>query len=362
MAKLDYPYEQLFPHLFSPMQVGKSQFKNRIFVAPTHIGFSSGLNNLMTPDGVEHYGSFAKGGAGCVHIGESLLDRKNSVAHDSHMNVIDEECLKTFNVYNEYCHIFRAMTSIEFNHSGHFAMPQQGDGSQPMSASAITMPSGVEMREMNEDDMEYVAYIYAKAANMVKRAGFDMVLLHFGHGWLMGGFLSPILNRRTDKYGGSVENRMRFPRMVVEKVRQTVGRDLLLEVRLSGDDCQPGGIQIEHAVENVKMLEDLVDLVHISTGNRLVPVSRALMHPTHFVEEGHNAHLAATVKKSGVKIPIGTLGGIDTPEFAEKVIAEGLADYVLMARGWIADPDWAVKAPGGQVGRHPSLHPLHALS
>lgn len=356
-------YKQLYPHLFSPLTVGGATFKNRIFVAPTHTPFSAGVNNLMTPEGMRYYGGFAKGGAGAVHIGESLLDRVNSAAHDSHLNIIDEECLKTYNTYNEYCHIFGAKTSIEFNHSGHFAMPAFGDGRDPMSAMDMDMPSGVHVRAMNEDDMDYVAHIYCKAANMAKRAGFDMVLLHYGHGWLMGGFLSPILNKRTDKYGGSVENRMRFPLMVLERVRKTVGKDFLIEVRLSGDECVPEGIQIEDTIENVRMLQDYASIVHISTGNRFVPFSRAIMHPTHFIEEGHNVHLAARVKNTpDIHIPIGTLGGIDTPEFAEKVLAEGKADYVLMARGWIADPDWANKARCGKAEDiRPCIRCMHCL-
>lgn len=356
-------YKQLYPHLFTPLTVGKATFKNRIFVAPTHTPFSAGVNNLLTPEGIRYYGGFAKGGAGAVHIGESLLDRVNSAAHDSHLNIIDEECLKSYNTYNEYCHIFGAKTSIEFNHSGHFAMPAFGDGRDPMSAMEMNMPSGVHVRAMNEDDMEYVAHIYCKAANMAKRAGFDMILMHYGHGWLMGGFLSPILNQRTDKYGGSVENRMRFPLMVIERVRKVVGPDFLIEVRLSGDECVPEGIKIEDTIENVRMLQDYASLVHISTGNRFVPFSRAIMHPTHFIEEGHNVHLAARVKKEpDIRIPIGTLGGIDTPEFAEKTLAEGKADYVLMARGWIADPDWANKARCGKAEDiRPCIRCMHCL-
>ena len=356
-------YRQLYPHLFSPMRVGKATFKNRVFVAPTHTPFSAGVNNLLTNEGIRYYGGFAKGGAGAVHMGESLLDRVNSAAHDSHLNIIDEECLKAYNTYNEYCHIFGVKTSIEFNHSGHFAMPAFGDGRDPMSAMEMDMPSGVHVRAMNEEDMEYVAHIYAKAANMAKRAGFDMCLLHYGHGWLMGGFLSPILNKRTDKYGGSVENRMRFPLMVLERVRKTVGKDFLIEVRLNGDECVPEGIQIEDAVENVRMLQDYASLVHISTGNCFVPFSRAIMHPTHFIEEGHNVHLAAAIKNTpDIHIPVGTLGAIDTPAFAEKVIAEGMADYILMARGWIAEPDWANKARTGHAEDiRPCIRCMHCL-
>lgn len=350
MAKFTQPWDDLYPHLFSPLKIGKHTIKNRVFVAPTHIPRAAGLQNILSPAGMAHFGSFARGGAGVVHIGETLLDRRNSAVHDSHINVIDEECLKGFHDYTEYVHIFGGKASIEFNHSGHFATPEIGDGSQPMSASAMRMPSGVEVREMNEDDMEYVAHIYCKAANMVKRGGFDMILMHLAHGWLMGGFLSPILNKRTDKYGGSVENRMRFPLMVLERVRKTVGQDFLIEVRLNGDECVPEGIRIEDAIENVRMLQDYADLVHISTGNRFIPHTRAIIHPTHFIEEGHNVHLATAVKKAGdIRIPVGALGGIDSPEFAENVIAEGLADYILMARGWIADPDWANKARAGRA-------------
>lgn len=343
------PYEALYPHLFAPLKIGKNTFKNRVFVSPTHLPFGAGLNNLFTNEGMRHFSQFAKGGAAAIHIGETLLDRKNSMAHDSHVNIIDEECLKNFHTYNEYCHIFNTISSIEFNHSGHFSIPEIGDGSQPMSASAQRMPNGVEVREMNEDDMEYVAQTYAKAANMAKRGGFDMILLHFAHGWLMGGFLSPILNHRKDKYGGSVENRMRFPLMVLERVRKTVGKDFLIEMRLSGEEMAADGITIDEAVEYVKMIQDYASLAHISTGSRIIPVSRALMHPTHFIEEGHNAHLAAYVKKAGVTIPIGTLGGFGRPETAEKVLAEGMADYVLMARGFIAEPNWVNKARCGKA-------------
>lgn len=345
----DQPYQLLYPHLFTPLVVGETVFKNRLFVAPHHMGFASGYRNIFTQEGVEHYSSFAKGGAGLVTIGEALIDRKNSAAHDTHINIIDEDVLKVFNRYNRYCHIFGAKTSIEFNHSGHFSLPQFGDGSQPMSASAMVVPSGDQVREMNEEDMQYVAHVYARATNMARRAGFDSVLLHYGHGWLMGGFLSPLLNRRKDRYGGSVENRMRFPRMVLEYIRKVVGPDFCIEVRLSGEDCAPGGITIADTIENVKMLEDLASMIHISAGNRFVPETRAIMHPTHFVEEGHNVHLAEAVKKSGVKIPIGTLGAIDDPALAERVLAEGKADYILMARGFIADPDFANKAKAGHA-------------
>ena len=343
------PYEQLYPHLFAPMQVGSNTFKNRIFTAPTHLPISIDSQGFLTKEGMTYYGNFAKGGSAAIHMGEVIMDRKNSLAHEDHMNLIDENTLQTLNTFNEYAHIFGAKTSVELNHSGQFAMPQFGDGSDPMGPVEMNMPSGTHVRMMNEDDMAYVAKIYAKAANMAKRGGCDMVCMHYGHGWLMGAFLSPLVNTRTDQYGGSLENRMRFPRMVLEEVRKAVGKDFLIEVRISGDEYTPGGIVIEDAIEYVKMIEDLADLVHFSAGNRLFPETRAIMHPSHFLEEGHNVHLAAAAKKAGIKIPVGAIGSIQDPAFAERVLAEGQADYILLARAWVADNDWANKARAGKA-------------
>lgn len=344
----DQTYELLYPHLFSPMKVGNVQFKNRIFLAPTHLPITIDKDGFLTKEGQIYYGNMARGGCAAVHMGEVIMDRKNSLAHEDHLNMVDENTLQTMNTFNEYAHIFGAKTSVELNHSGHFAMPQFGDGSDPMGAVEMDMPAGTHVRAMTEDDMEYVANVYAKAANMAKRCGCDMVCMHMGHGWLLGGFLSPLINTRTDTYGGIRENRMRFPRMVLEAVRKAVGPDFVIEARLSGEECVPGGITIEDSIAYVKMIEDVVDLVHFSAGNRLFPETRAIMHPSHFLEEGHNVHLAEQAKKAGVKIPVGAIGSIQDPAFAERVLAEGKADYILMARGLVADNDWVNKARAGR--------------
>lgn len=343
------PYELKYPHLFSPLKVGKHVFKNRVFLAPTHLPITIDQDGFLTKEGHTYYGNMAKGGCATVHMGEVIMDRTNSLAHEDHLNMVDENTLQTMNTFNEYCHIFGAKTAVELNHSGHFAMPQFGDGSDPMGPIERDMPAGTHVRAMNEEDMAYVCKVYAKAANMAKRCGCDMVCMHMGHGWLLGSFLSPLTNTRTDEYGGNNENRMRFPRMVLEAVRNAVGPDFIIEARLSGEDCVPGGIEIDDSIAYVKMIEDLVDLVHFSAGNRLYPETRAIMHPSHFLEEGHNVHLAAKAKQSGIKIPIGALGAIQNPDFAEQALANGYCDYILMARGLVADNDWANKARAGKA-------------
>jgi 2,4-dienoyl-CoA reductase-like NADH-dependent reductase (Old Yellow Enzyme family) len=349
MAQYKQPYEELYPHLFSPLKVGKKTLKNRIITAPTHHPFAIGTDNFLNEAGITYYGDKARGGAAAVTIGEAKLDKLNSVAHNCHLDLTEEKTLQTLNLFTDYVHTYDSLASIEFNHSGQFSLPEYCGGIGPMGASSFVMPNGLLLKEMDEEDMERVAESYAQAAVMAKRGGFDMILMHYAHGWLMGGFLSPIVNKRTDKYGGSVENRVRFPLMVLDRVHKAIGDDMLIELRISGDELSPGGITIDETIEMVKRMEDKIDLAHISCGTRMVAVTRAIMHPTHFIEHGHNVRLAEAVKKSVVKIPIGTVGAITEPAMAEEILAQGRADYVAIARAFMTDPDWAEKARAGRA-------------
>lgn len=343
--------KKAYPHLFSPMVVKGKCFKNRIIAAPTHHSFAVDPDNNINDWGVKVWGERAKGGAAAVTIGEGKLDKLNSCAHSGHVNCCDEIALQRLHRFTDYVHTYGALASIEFNHSGQFALPEYNpQGLGPMGASALLMPNGLKVKEMDEADMNQVADAYAYACLLAKRAGFDMVLLHFAHGWLMGGFLSPLINKRTDRYGGSIANRCRFPLMVLERIRQSVGEDFLLELRISGDELTPGGIVLTDTIEMLKGFEPYIDMAHISCGTRLNALTRAIMHPSHFVtEHAHNRQMAKKVKEAGLKIPIGTVGGVSDPALCEQMIADGDVDYVVMARSLIADPEWANKARAGKV-------------
>lgn len=343
--------ERPYPHLFSPMVVKGKRFKNRIITAPTHHSFAVDPDNNLNMFGVKVWGDRAKGGAAAVTIGEGKLDKLNSCAHSGHVNCCDELALQRLHFFTDYVHTYGALASIEFNHSGQFALPEYNPQHiGPMGASAITMPNGLQVKEMDEKDMDQVADSYAYACLIAKRAGFDMVLLHFAHGWLMGGFLSPLVNHRTDQYGGSIENRCRFPLMVLQRIRAAVGDDFILECRISGDELTPGGIVIEDAIEMLKIFEPYIDMAHISCGTRLNAVTRAIMHPSHFItDHAHNRQMARQAKEAGLKIPIGTVGAVTDPALCDEMIAQGDCDYVVMARAAIADPDWANKARAGRA-------------
>lgn len=340
-------YMEKYPHLFAPLTVRGKTFKNRIFTAPSNHGhITDACTHQLNMEGVLYYGGKAKGGAAMVTLGEALLDHGNSSAHASHVDLTTESCLTNLHRLTDYIHMHGSLASIELNHNGHFALPQYCNGELPMAASAMDMPSGLHVREMNEDDMERVAQSYVDAARMAKRAGFDTVLLHYAHGWLMGGFLSNLVNHRKDQYGGSVENRCRFPKMVLDRIRKEVP-DILVEIRMSGSELTPGGIELPECVEMARIFAESADMIHISCGTRLNAGTRPVMHPSHFLESGHNAFRAAEVKKA-VKIPVGVVGAMNDPVLAERLIAEGMVDYVAMARGFIADPDWGEKVRRGK--------------
>jgi thioredoxin reductase len=198
--------------------------------------------------------------------------------------------------------------------------------------------------------MDRLADRYATLAEAVKFCGFDTLLIHGGHGTLLQEFLSPRSNHRTDQYGGSLENRARFPMMVLDRIRQRVGRDLLIEYRISGSECVPGGFQVEECIEFLKLIQDRIDIAHISAGVVRKPRLRAITHPTGFLPDGCNVYLAEAVKKCpDIHIPVLGLGAFQDPQLIEDTLAAGKCDIVAMARGTIADPYTVRKAKQGRA-------------
>lgn len=342
-------YKEIYPHLFEPMVVGKKQdvYKNRILLAPMASISSAGgaeANGRINDYGVDFYTNFARGGFASICLPIEIP--KNG----GHANAfsLDAEAMGFMSMHflQRSVHAYGAKSSCEIYHAGCCMLP--GPDRTILSSSAFVY-NGNQVKEMTEEDMEDVIKMYVDAAILTKRANFDSILLHYGHGWLMNNYLSPLINHRTDKYGGSVENRCRFPRMVIERIRQAIGDDLTIELRLNGSDMMEGGITPEDAAQQALIFEDIVDMIHITCGTRLDASSRPKMHPTHFMEPAHNAAAAAIVKQAGVKIPIGVVGSIQDPELAERLLAEGKVDYVVVGRQAIADNDWVNKIREGRL-------------
>lgn len=318
-----------YPKLFEPLKVNKVVLKNRIISAPL------GSNTDKSLSGI---GMIIRGTSGSVD--------------DSRMRLTPgpycfADLFKAAKVREEVSIIRQRGAKAEFElcHCGQFAMVEKGD--YAIGPVSYTREDGTEVRAMDEAMMEDIADKFAKSALDAKEYGFDSVLLHFGHGWLPAEFLSPYFNKRTDEYGGSFENRIKFPTMIVDRVRKAVGPDYMLDMRISGDEHIEGGMQVEEVAAFIKSIEDKIDMVHISCGVEVNNNTKIYMSSTAYAPHMINVDLAGKVKEQ-VKIPVAVVGGIMTPEEAEDILEKGYADAIVVGRQLIADPWWAQKAYEGR--------------
>lgn len=318
-----------YPLLFQPLKVNHVVLKNRIISAPL------GSNTDKSLSGI---GMIIRGTSGSVD--------------DSRMRLTPgpycfADLFKAAKVREEVSLIRQRGAKAEFElcHCGQFATVEKGD--YAIGPASFVREDGTEVRAMDEEMMEDIANKFAKSALDAKEYGFDSVLLHFGHGWLPAEFLSPYFNRRTDEYGGSFENRIKFPTKIVERVREAVGPGYMLDMRISGDEHIEGGMKIDEVAAFIKSIEDKIDMVHISCGVEVNNHTKIYMSPTAYAPHKINVELAKTVKQQ-VKIPVAVVGGIMTPEEAEEILEQGCADAIVIGRQLIADPWWVKKAWEGR--------------
>ena len=176
---------------------------------------------------------------------------------------------------------------------------------------------------------------YYDTAKLAKLCGYEMIMVHGGHGWLINQFLSPYFNHRTDEYGGCFENRIRFAREVLSAVREAVGPGFPIEFRMSGSEFFEGGYGLDEGIQIARAVEDLVDLIHVSAGSYKFGFS--ITHPSMFREHGCNVYLAEEIKKH-VSKPVATVGGLNDPAMMDELIGSGKVDVVVMGRALLADP------------------------
>jgi len=343
-----------YPNLFSPIRIGPLTLKNRIVSAPTSLAELSAEGHL-TRDNIAYYKLKAWGGAAVVTVGESIVHSATGKSHPKQILLDDEGVIPSLVEVADAIHQYGAIASIELSHGGMECDPVFLGGRTPIGPSAMSTDvrfrtagsNRVEVEEMSEALMDEIADAYAAGAAIVKLAGFDMCMIHAAHGWLLAQFLSPLINKRTDKYGGSVQNRARFPLMVIDRVRERVGKDFPIELRISGSELGEGGCALEDAITVAQMAEHRVDLVHVSAGAHYLINTITTMHPSMFSPHGCNVYLAEAVKKA-VHIPVVTVGGISDPAQMEEIIANGRADLIALARGLLADPELPKKAKHGK--------------
>ncbi len=327
--------------LFQPIQIGTMTVKNRIFMPAMHLNMAR--NYQVTDRLVEFYSARAQGGAGMITVGYASVDDLS--AHPAHIGAHRDEHLPGLSRLAAAIQAGGARSAVQLNHAGRYNHSMLLGGKKPVAPSPIASRlTGETPRELGEEEIARLIEDFASAAARVQQAGFDAVEILAGTGYLISEFLSPLTNHRTDDYGGSLENRMRFGLEVVKAVRGRVGTDFPLLVRLNGNDFMPGGLGRKDLQEFARQLEGSgVDALCVNVGWHEAPVPQIVTK----VPRGVFGYLAQGMRQQ-VTIPVIASHRINDPDTARQLLDEGQCDAVAMGRALIADPELPNKASQGR--------------
>lgn len=346
-----FPGKDLYPNLFKPIRIGNIKLKNRIIAAPTSPSMMT-TEGLFTPEMAAYLEEKALGGCAVVTYGEAIPHSATGKSHNKQLQ------LDAFGVRQGLCESTRmihnagGLANIQLSHGGMYGGLASVGGDVDTcdvayGPSEMEMPAG-HVSEMPVELIYEIIESYKKAAALCKDVGYDMVQVHAAHGWLFNQFLSPLFNKRTDEFGGSLENRARFLMLTLDAVRAGVGPGFPIELRLNGDDFQEGGLTLTDYVEVAKLVDSKVDMFNISCGNHEDPAMFCRTHPNSFFPRGVNVYLSAEIKKHVTK-PVACVGSLNDPAHMEEIIASGQADMVEIGRALVADPYLPKKALEGRA-------------
>lgn len=336
---------QRYPNLFKAGRIGELETRNRIVRSPCCTGMG-GMDGTVTDRLIRHYTELARGRPGLLIVEYSYIDKAASKSAQCQLGCADNEHIPGLAWLARTIQSHGVKAGLQLEHAGR----QKFLGTPPIKAPSripweeLHAMGGSVPEELTFEEIQEIVRAFGEAARRAQLAGFDFVEIHGAHGYLITNFLSQRTNKRTDWYGGSLENRMRFLMQVVAEVRKKVGRGFPLGVRLSGTEYEPDGTTIEETVEVAKALEKAgIDVIHVSGGNH---------HQMHhqlsplYLEPAHNVWAADAIRQA-VDIPIIASGSLNTPELAESVLAEGKGDFVGLGRVLFADPLFPAKAEAG---------------
>lgn len=332
-----------YPKIFEPITVKRMTIRNRIAMTPmgTNYGETSGE---MSNRHMNYYSLRAKGGVGLIILENANVEYPVGSNGTSQIRIDHDSFMPRYYQLVENLHKNGATVAIQINHAGASASSAR-TGMETVSSSNIPTKVGGEVpRPMTREEILHTVKKYGEAAKRVQAIGFDAVEIHCGHSYLMSQFISPYYNKRTDEFGGSMENRLRFPRMVLEEVRRQVGPWFPIIVRVSAEERVPGGNTLEDTLKYLEYLDEFVDIYDVSCG--LNP-SLQYQIDSNFLPDGWRAYQARAVKEKFGK-PVINAGNYRDPAVVEKVLASGDVDIVGMGRGLIADPEWVNKVKNGE--------------
>ena len=332
---------QKYPHLFSTVTAGGALFRNRIFAAPTGVSYLDSDGFLM-PEVGAYYERKAIGGAASVCISGGGVSRRGMAYGGGMLPYENVRGLPFYTYVTNAITRHGCMASLELQHGGAHAT-QAADLGIPIYGPEETEYRGYRVLPMSEEILQETIEDFVRGAKYARSAGFGMVTVHGGHGWLLHQFISPRTNSRTDRWGGSTENRTRLAREVCLAIRKAVP-DIVVELRISGFEGSPEGYDVDEGIRIAEALDGAPHILHVSAGSGMFTVT----HPSMFDPDGVNVRLAAAIKPHVRQSRVATVGALSDPAFLEEIIASGKADIVELARGLIADPDLPNKARTGR--------------
>ena len=352
-----------YSHVFAPIKIRGIDFKNRIVLAPPSPNLAS-PDGQPTPEFIDWFRMFARGGVCTLYVGNSSIDITESKDEAYQLNLNNDACILNLARFADMCKEYDCHASLEINHNGeNTAFESVGHRSYSSSSFISSTERSRAKRlgrepyaciEMSKDKIKETVGKFGDAAARMKRAGMDIVLVHGGHGNLISQFTSPLYNKRTDEYGGSLENRARFAIEVCDDIRKKAGEDFVIEFRISADEIAEEGMHFDETLQLIGLLKDHIDIIHVSAGLHSDFSGKYMRNwlQNFMMDRGFNVHFAADVKKAYPDLLVTTVGSITSIDMAEEIIANGWADFVAMCRPLMADPDM----PNKYAHNHPEDH------
>jgi 2,4-dienoyl-CoA reductase-like NADH-dependent reductase (Old Yellow Enzyme family)/thioredoxin reductase len=336
-----------FEHLFQPFKFRTFDVRNRIVMPPMAI-YIPGSEGFVKQRLIDYYEARARGGVGYIIVNATIISAPSGSSHPNQTSIVDDKYIPGFRKLVDVIHSYGVKTSLQFHHAGRQRYGMIAGG-ETLSPSGIPDPVRKDpTRAVTVDEIQALVEEYAQGARRAKEAGFDGVEVHCAHGYLLSGFLSPYQNQRTDEYGRDVWGRTRIVREILARTREVVGEDMLIGVRLNGHDYVNGGNTLEDSKEIAKILVKAgAEVIHVSAG--MAPSGHYSFLPA-AIPQGYNVYLAEGIKEAvGKDVPVITVGAIEDPVFAEKILAGGKVDLVAIGRPLFADPDMPNKAREGRL-------------
>ncbi|MDL2307048.1 NAD(P)/FAD-dependent oxidoreductase [Desulfovibrio sp. OttesenSCG-928-C06] len=333
-----------YAKIFEPITIKRMTLRNRIVMPPIGTNFA-GQDGSFTEEHIRYYTQRAKGGTGLITLENVCIDYPMGTNGTTQLRFDNDMYIPGMFKFTETMHNHGACVSVQLNHAGASAFPLRLNGQQQVSSSdQPSKTGGAVPRPLSVEEIHAIVKKFGEAASRAQRAGFDAVEIHAGHSYLISQFLSPIYNKRTDEFGGSMENRCRFARMVIDEVRKAVGPFFPICLRVSLDEFQQGGNSMEDGLKILEYLNDEIDMFNVSSAlNDCLQYQIDKMS----LPDGWRAYMAKAVKDKFGK-PVMASGNFRDPKVVQKTLADGDADLIVMGRGLIAEPNWVNKVMEGR--------------